>query len=335
MKAMLFCAGIGSRLSPITDLVPKPMVDFFGCPLVDYTLSQLEGWGITELVVNLHHRPEVLRQRLESRWGNAFNLHLSEEEYLLGTGGGLKEVERLFRGLTSLVANGDIILDLSVDIEQMLEMHYKNCAAATLLLTESKTDKYTPIQVDEKGRISMLGSLFGGHNPDRPRYAYCGLQILEPAIFRFIPPGKPSSVITAVVEMLRSGLSVRGFILDGYWRELGDLDGYKEAHWDVLDGKSPYRAVVEESERFAFIQDRHESFDLNDFGIAFGTGVGIEPPVALGRSCTIGKDTHVGPYAVIGESVRIGEQAEVTRSVLWRGARVPHGARLRETIIYQ
>ncbi len=335
MKAMLFCAGVGSRLSPITDLVPKPMIDFFGRPLVDYILPQLLRWGVDEIVVNLHHRAEVLRRDLETRWGNVFRLHFSNEPHLLGTGGGLKKVERLFGGRTFLIANSDFLLDPSVDIGQMLDLHSRNGAAATLLLKKDSTGRYTPIQLDDNGRISMLGSMFGTHDPNRPLHAFCGLQILEPVVLQFLPPNEPSSVISANVNMLGAGLAVQGFILDAYWRELGDLDSYRQAHFDVLDGTSPYRRVVEEGGRFAVIQDRHGSFELGDFEIALDPEVRIEPPVALGRSCIIGKGAAVGPYAVIGENARIGKQAEITRSVVWRGATIGPNKKLRDSVVYQ
>ena len=335
MKAMLFCAGVGSRLSPVTGFVPKPMVEFFGRPLVDYALSQFEDWGVDEVVVNLHHRPESLRQHLLAYWGSVFQMHFSEEQCLLGTGGGLRKVERLLSGETFLVANSDFLFDPSIDMGQMLEVHFRSSAVATLLLVEDNSGKHTPIQVDTNGRISALGSLLGAHDPRRPTYAFCGLQILEPTVFEFLPPDRPSSIITADVEMLRDGLLAQGFVLDGYWQELGDPAGYLKAHFDLLDGASPLRLAVERGNRFAIIAEKDDVNLLDEFGVRIGERAKIEPPVALGRSCIVGGGATVGPYAVVGENAAIGEQAVITRSVIWRGATIGPDTRRQDAIVYR
>jgi NDP-sugar pyrophosphorylase family protein len=299
-------------------MLPKPMIDFFGRPLADYVLSQLQRLGVDEIVVNLHHRPDVLRRHLETRWGSVFCLRFSEEAHLLGTGGGLKKVERLFSGGPFLAANGDVLLDPSLDMEQMLDFHSRAGAAATMLLREDATGKYTPLELDEYGRISTLGSLFGTYDPNRPLFAFCGLQLLEPAVFRFLPPSGPSNLIVADVEMLRSGLLVQGF-----------------AHFDVLDGTSPYGRVIEEEGTFAVLRDKRGIGHLDDSGISLGAGARIEPPVALGRSCAIGNRAVVGPYTVIGEGVGIGPGAEVVRSIAWRGVKIPANAKIKDQIVHQ
>ncbi len=333
MKAMLFCAGIGSRLLPITETVPKPMVDFFGQPLVDYTLSQLAGWGIDELVVNLFHRSETIKRHLVSRWRSKFSLHFSKEQELLGTGGGLKRAERLLGDETFLAANSDFVLDPTMNMEQMLEMHSDKNAAATLLLAQRKSQKYTPIQTDAEGRISMFGGLFGTADGERPSYVFCGLHILEAVVFDYLCSGRPDTVMSAYVKMLRTGLLVQGFVHNGYWQELGDKEGYLQAHFDVLDGTSPLRRAVEMAGRYAIIEQHQQTEALEKLDINVSSGAKIEPPVALGASCSIGKGASVGPYAIVGEGASIGRGARTTRSVVWRGAKIAPDAVLANEIV--
>ena len=330
---MLFCAGIGSRLLPITKTVPKPMVDFFGRPLVDYTLSQLAGWGIDEIVVNLSHRPEIIERHLVSRWRSTFCLRFSHEEELMGTGGGLKQAERLLGADTFLAINSDFILDPSIDIKQALEKHSRNNAAATLLLARRKSQKYTPIQTDDNGRISTLGGVFGTADSDRPSYVFCGLQMLEPVVFDYLRSGRPDTVMSAYVKMLRAGLLVQGFVHDGYWQELGDKEGYLRAHFDVLDGTSPLRRTVEAAGRYAIVEQDRQTDALEKLRIRVATGAKIEPPVALGASCSVSNGASVGPYVIVGEETRIGHGAKITHSVVWRGAKIaPDSVLMNRTV---
>ncbi|HUT04293.1 MAG TPA: NDP-sugar synthase [bacterium] len=333
MKAMLFCAGVGSRLLPITETVPKPMVDFFGKPLVDYTLSQLADWGIDEIVVNLFHRPMTIKRHILSRWRSKFGLHFSKEQELLGTGGGLKRAERLLGDETFLAVNSDFVLDPSIDMEHVVQMHSKRAAAATLLLAQRKSQKYTPIQTDAEGRISMLGGLFGTADGERPSYVFCGLHILEAAIFEYLCSGRPDTVMSANVKMLRTGLLVQGFVHNGYWQELGDKEGYLQAHFDVLDGSSPLRRAVEMAGNYAIIKHNDQAETMEKLGIDVSSGAKIEPPVALGASCSIGKGASVGPYVIVGEGASVGRGAKITRSVVWRGAKIAPDAVLANEIV--
>lgn len=334
MKGMLFCAGLGTRLEPITDLVPKPLVDFFGRPIVDHALSAITAWGTKELTVNLHHLPEMLSGYLLNRWGNTFELMFSDEAKLLGTGGGLKRVERTFRDGTFFAMNGDFLLDPGVDIKYIFNYHCNVNAAASLLLHNDPGGKFTSIQLDRTGRISRLGEQYGTPDPDSPGYVFCGLQVLEPEVFDFLPTDKPCSLVSSgYIPMLRAGLPVMGYVLDGYWQEVGDFEGYLKAHFDVLDGLSPYRDVIERSGEWVLLQEDGAARDLDRLEPSLGPGVVMHPPVAISRGCAVGNGAQIGPYTVLGEGSRIGEGAVVRRSVVWRGAAVSSDAKLDGEVV--
>ncbi|MBN1593616.1 MAG: NDP-sugar synthase [Candidatus Coatesbacteria bacterium] len=335
MKAMLFCAGIGSRLSPITDDIPKPMVEFMGKPLIDYTLSLVKDWGVREIAVNLHHHPESLERHLIEDWSNTFKVRFSRERVLLGTGGGLKEVEKYLNDGSFLTANGDFLLDPLLDISKILEMHSNNAAGATLLLIKDDSGRHTPIQTDTEGRLSYLGELLGEYEANAPRYSFCGLLILEPVIFDYLPKGRPYSVIAACIEMLKQGHLVQGYMLDGYWQELGETESYLKAHFDLLNRQSPYRSIVEDEGRFSFIQAENDLRHPCCVGANIHSGAVIRPPVALGLSCSIRDGGVVGPFTVIGEKAEVGGGAELSRTVLWGGVSVPRGIRLDGEIAYR
>ena len=335
MRAMLFCAGLGRRLLPITVSVPKPMVDFFGRPLVDYTIEALATWGVRELIVNLHHLPEMIRRHLLSCWGKRLAVRFSEEERPLGTGGGLKRVEGLLYQGTFLACNSDILIDPDLDLAKMLEFHRAKRAAATLLVKRADSRRFTPIEIDSQSRIARLGSLYGEESGTRPKYVFCGLQILEPVVFRFLPQGQASSLTEAgYAPMLKAGLGVFGYVHEGYWEELGQIDGYLRAHYDVLARRSPFAEAVRAGGKYLFVSEAVRAKQLAGHGIAVGQGARLVGPLALGRGCRILDDAQVGPLVSVGQKARVGKGCMVERSVIWAQTRVGSGVRLSRAVIY-
>ncbi|MCD6328448.1 NDP-sugar synthase [bacterium] len=335
MKAMLFCAGLGTRMAPITKHLPKPLIEFFDRPILDYMLSFFEDWGISELVVNLHHLPTPIRQYLLDHRPDDMKLQFSEEPDVLGTGGGLKKVEAWLNGETFLVCNSDFLLDPEFDLCRIIQSHRETEADATLLLHKDPLGSYTAIQIDQNGHISALGELFGEMNSNRPRYAFCGLQLFESSVFDYLPSNKPCSLSRAWIGMREAGLTLAGHTFDGYWREIGDPKSYRQAHWEVLNGDSPLSRIVQARGDFIWIADESSDRPFHRWDIEIADNVRIIPPIALGRGCSIAKEATMGPYTVIGCGASIGPGAHVARSIIWRGASIGPNAKLIDGIAYQ
>lgn len=153
MKAMILAAGFGTRLGDLTRDVPKPMLDIEGRPVLEYIIGHLQSHGFDDLVVNLHYRPEMIRDYFGdgSRW--SVRLTYSYEETLLGTAGGLKNVADFFEAEDFLVHYGDIITD--EDFSGMLRFHRSRRSLATLL-THQRAKSNSVLCVGEDGRIERF-----------------------------------------------------------------------------------------------------------------------------------------------------------------------------------
>src|SRR4029079_1732003 len=176
MRAIVLSAGYGTRLWPLTEDRTKPAIPILGKPLVGYVAEYLAGYGMDEIVVNLHHRPDSVRRALGdgSRFG--VKLHYVEEPVILGTSGALDNTRAFFEQDTFVVVNGKIITD--IDLKAALETHRQANAIATLvLLPNSKRELFTVVKT-ERGFISGFGGM-PGPDDDEP-LMFTGIQILHP-----------------------------------------------------------------------------------------------------------------------------------------------------------
>jgi NDP-sugar pyrophosphorylase family protein len=217
MRAIVLSAGYGTRLWPLTEDRTKPAIPILGKPLVGYVAEYLAGYGIDEIVVNLHHRPDSVRRALGdgSRFG--VKLHYVEEPVILGTSGALDNTREFFAGETFVAVNGKIITD--IDLGAALETHRNTKALATLvLLPNTKRERFSVVET-EGGRIKG----FGGMPVDAVQTAlmFTGIQILEPRIFEYIPRGVFSHSTTDVYpQAIANGEIVAAHVASGKWREL-------------------------------------------------------------------------------------------------------------------
>ncbi len=238
MKGMIFAAGLGLRLRPLTDVTPKPLIPVKDIPLIAHTLHFLKRHGVCEVVINLHHHAGKIIDALGD--GRRFGLRIiySREETLLGTGGGLKRAERHLGGGTFILINSDIIAD--VDLGDVLSFHRENKALATMVLREDpEAESFGPIGVDRTGRIGrFLGLVPPAPGRDLRTCMFTGIHVLDPGVFAYIP-GEGYSSITEVMypALLRRGERVFGYVSTGYWTDIGTPDRYEKALKDVEAGK--------------------------------------------------------------------------------------------------
>jgi mannose-1-phosphate guanylyltransferase / phosphomannomutase len=239
MRAIVLSAGYGTRLWPLTEDRTKPAIPILGKPLVGYVAEYLADYGIDEIVVNLHHRPESVRRALGdgSRFG--VKLHYVEEPVILGTSGALDNTREFFERETFAVVNGKIITD--IDLNAALETHRRMNAIATLvLLPNVRRERFSVVET-EAGRIKGFGRMPLETNEGLAPLMFTGIHIMEPRILEYVPRGVFSDSVTDVYpKAMANGEIVAAHVASGKWRELSTLKRYLDISVELLreEGKS-------------------------------------------------------------------------------------------------
>ncbi len=231
MRAIVLSAGYGTRLWPLTEDRTKPAIPILGKPLVGYVAEYLAGYGIDEIVVNLHHRPESVRQALGdgSRYG--VKLHYVEEPVILGTSGALDNTREFFERETFVVINGKIITD--IDLNAAIETHRRINAIATLVLLPNVRREHFSVVETENGQIKNFGRMpvAGGPVP----LMFTGIHIMEPRILDYVPRGVFSDSVTDVYpKAMANGEIIAAHVASGNWRELSTLKRYLDINVELL-----------------------------------------------------------------------------------------------------
>jgi len=216
---MILSAGYGTRLWPLTEDRTKPAIPILGKPLVGYVAEYLGRFGISEVVVNLHHRPDSVRYALGD--GSRFGVHLEyvEEPQILGTSGAWDNARDLLDGDTFVVVNGKIITD--IDLQKALESHRRTQAIATLVLVRNrKRERFTIVETQD-GFLKGFGSMPSPGPAEEPApLMFTGIQILEPRIFDYTPRGVFSHSTTDVYpKAMASGERIAAHVAEGEWDE--------------------------------------------------------------------------------------------------------------------
>lgn len=214
----MLAAGLGTRLRPLTLDRPKPLVAVRGRPLIAYNLLLLRRYGITDVIINLHHHGDALRAALGD--GAAFGLHIeySPEDPLLDTGGAMKNAQAFFGGEDFLVMNGDTIIDLPLDV--LVAAHRARRAAATLVLrNDPDQERYGLVEIDADTRIRrFLGRPEAVAAPLKA-YMFAGVHVLSPRVFRYMPDLRAFSITRETYPaMLAADEPLYGLPFAGFWR---------------------------------------------------------------------------------------------------------------------
>ncbi len=235
MKAMILAAGFGTRLRPLTDETPKPLLPVASRPLIHYVLLLLKKYGITDVFINVHYLGHKIIQEIGNGSRFGMNVTYSEEPEILGTGGGIKKIATALARETFLVINADILIDLNLD--KVIEFHHRKKGAATLVLREDPdVERFGPIEIDGKDQVRNILGKFDWNGEVMRRLMFTGVHLLEPKVLDFIPPRSFYSITDAYIEMVRQNEKLFGYAMKGYWNDLGEIDRYRKVNDDLKDG---------------------------------------------------------------------------------------------------
>ncbi len=235
MKAMILAAGFGTRLRPLTNDIPKALLPVGGRPLIYYSLHLLKKYGITDIFINVHYHGDKIIKEVGD--GSRFGMQItySKETDILGTGGGTKKIASELGDAAFIVINGDILVDLNLD--DLLAAHRKNCGRATLVLREDKdVENFGAIEVDEDGWIQNMLGRMPWRGQTLKKLMFTGIHVMEPDVLEYIPAGF-CSITDVYLQMLAEHEPLYGYIMRGYWSDIGILERYQATDFDLRQGR--------------------------------------------------------------------------------------------------
>jgi NDP-sugar pyrophosphorylase family protein len=229
VRAVLLAAGLGTRLAPITDVIPKILAPLAGRPLLEYQLAYLARQGIGEVAINLHHRAEGVREFLAER-DLPVAVRVSLEPALLGTAGALHPL-RDFISEPTVVLYGDVLTDAR--LETLVAAHTGRGAAATLTYYTGPLAGKGSIELDPEQRVHRF--VEKAESPPKAGYANAGLYVVSPMVLDYVRQGADFGH-DVWPEMLAAGEPLYGHALDGYVRDIGSPDALAHAAADLSTG---------------------------------------------------------------------------------------------------
>jgi NDP-sugar pyrophosphorylase family protein len=247
MKAMILAAGLGTRLRPLTDDRPKALVEVSGRTLLEITLRRLRGFGVREVIVNVHHFADMVVDYLKKSGNFGMRIEISSEEQLLDTGGGLKKAAWFFledsgqsepsqHAQPFILHNVDVLS--TIDLSRMMKLHEEHQALATLAVQNRETSRY--LLFDEKDLLCGRRAGLDG-TPQMARLAgqtraqaFSGVHVISPRLLPLMTEQDAFSIIDSYLRLAAQGEKILGFRADEfYWRDLGKPENIAQAELDV------------------------------------------------------------------------------------------------------
>ncbi|MEN2774977.1 mannose-1-phosphate guanyltransferase [Acetivibrio clariflavus] len=321
MKAIIMAGGEGSRLRPLTCDLPKPMVPVMNIPIMEHIINLLKKHGITEIGVTLMYLPQKIKDYFGNGSHFGVNIQYFTEDVPLGTAGSVKNAGD-FLDETFIVISGDSLTDM--DITKAIEFHREKKSKATIVLTRVDVPlEYGVVITDKNGTITGFlekpswGEVFSDT-------VNTGTYILEPEIMDYLEQGKKTDFSQDLFPLLLEKKEpMFGYVMSGYWCDIGDLQAYLQAHYDVLDGKVKINTTLTEVKKGIWVGS----------GSIIDSHATLNAPCVIGDNCRIGSGAVIDSYSVLGSNNVVEDESTIKRSVLWNGNYIEYGSEIRGAIL--
>lgn len=321
MKAVVMAGGEGSRLRPLTINRPKPMVPLVDRPVIAHIFELLRLHGITEIIVTVQYLANVIQDYFGD--GSSIGLHInySVEETPLGTAGSVKHAERFLQE-PFLVISGDALTD--INLSDVIRYHTEKNAKVTVALkrVENPLD-YGVVITTEDGHIKQFlekpswGEVFSDT-------VNTGIYVIDPSVFDYVEPGKNIDWSKDVFpQLLRQGADIYGYIVEGYWTDIGTIEAYMRATADYLQNKVQLPRLGTHLGGDVWVGGEYEiAPDARLYG-----------PIFLGHGVKIKGGVVVHGPTVIRDYNIVDTRATIDRSIIWRNSYIGEQAELRGAIV--
>jgi mannose-1-phosphate guanylyltransferase len=295
-QAFVLAAGLGTRLRPLTDELPKPLIPIFQKPLVTFALDHLIGVGVNRFVINTHRHPEVFQRFFASREYAGFPTTLVHEPDLLETGGGIKNAEGHLGSEPFLTYSGDILTD--VNLQPLIDEHFRRGNDVTLALRHTGLASAVALRdhrvVDITNRYGVAGN-----------FDFANIAVWNSTIFQRIPPHKKISFIPIIIDWIGQGATIGGVVMDdGKWFNISSRAEYLEVH----------RIILRDKWKPDFVKTR-------------------EWPERMASSAIVDSSAKLRGCTVIGQNCRVGAEAILEDTILWSDAEIASQSRLEACIV--
>jgi mannose-1-phosphate guanylyltransferase len=319
MQAVVLVGGEGTRLRPLTDTRPKPMMPLVDRPFVAHQLDHLRRFGVTDVVFSCGYRPDALEAHFGDGAGVGVRLRYVVDPEPLGTAGAVANALPVLGDEDVLVLNGDILTDL--DLNALIAGHRAAGALGTIALTPVQDPSaYGLVRLRDDRSVLEFVEKPGPEQliPGEPYRINAGTYLLSREVIDAIPAGRACSIEREVFPAVAARGGLYGHPSDCYWRDIGTPESYLQAHGDVLAGRVRTDAPRGEAH--------------------LGEGASVDPAADVGGGASLGPGSTVAAGAtvrgsVVGRDARIGRDAVVVGAVLGEGVVVGEGARLEGLVV--
>ncbi len=295
-QAFVLAAGLGKRLRPLTDELPKPLIPIFQKPLITFALDHLIDAGVNQFVINTHRCPELFQSFFHGSDYAGRSVTLIHEPELLETGGGIKNAERELGTDPFLTYSGDILTD--VNLQPLIDEHFRRRNDVTLALRETGLASDVALRdhrvVDIANRHGIAGNL-----------DFANIAVWNSLVFQRIPPHKKISFIPIIADWIGQGGQIGGFVMnDGKWFNIGSRTQYLDVHRRILrENWKPYYLKIHNW------------------------------PERIARSAIVDASAKLHGWSVVGEHCRVGADAILEDTILWPDAQIASQSQLQGCIV--
>jgi mannose-1-phosphate guanylyltransferase len=299
-QAFVLGAGLGTRIRPLTDDLPKPLAPIFQKPLITFAFDHLIDLGISKFFVNTHHRPERFAEIFPQSTYRDQKIEFRHEPVLLETAGGIANIADSLGKEGLLVYNGDILTDLP--IAPLIENHFRAGNGVTLVLRSGAGPRHIAFD-SATGRIIDIRNLLGTGALDE--FVFTGIYIVDRKFLDLLEHGVKRSVIPVFLEFIRRGEKLGGVVIDeGCWWDVGNREAYLQLHRELPGLNFPAYPVNDP-----------------DWRMPVHRAAIVDPSAKL-RGCT-----------VVGRDCRVGAEAILEDTILWPGAEIASKSHLEGCIV--